>query len=300
SVSIEAQIGPPQSASPLPRSQQLPLSGRTQPGGVVSTQAPVGGQPNSVNTLNPSIQIQGPYQGSVPTGLAGPQTITLKLEEAIRRGILYNLGSVTSANATRQARGQRLAAAAQSLPDVTGELREAVQQINLAAQGLNVSVPIPNFRFPTVVGPFNNLDARARLAESLSLTSVRNWRSSQENVRSTELSAKDSRELVALAVAGTYIQLIAAAARIQSANAQIEAAQAIYNQAVDRNRSGVSARIDVNRSQVELQTQQQRLTSLSNDFEKQKIALARLIGLPMSQAFTLADAIPFREAPAQD
>jgi outer membrane protein TolC len=48
---------------------------------------------------------------------------------------------------------------------------------------------------------------------------------------------------------------------------------------------------------VELQTQQQRLTSLTNDFEKQKLSLARLIGLPMSQMFTLADAIPYRETP---
>ncbi len=93
------------------------------------------------------------------------------------------------------------------------------------------------------------------------------------------------------------MQLIAAASRILTAEAQIDAAQAIYDQAVDRNRSGVVARIDVNRSQVELQTQQQRLTSLTNDFEKQKLSLARLIGLPMSQTFTLADAIPYRETP---
>ena len=51
------------------------------------------------------------------------------------------------------------------------------------------------------------------------------------------------------------------------------------------------------RSQVELQTQQERLTSLTNDLEKQKIRLARLIGLPLAQSFTLADAIPYREFP---
>lgn len=109
------------------------------------------------------------------------------------------------------------------------------------------------------------------MTEGVSLTGLRNWRSSEQNFRSAELSAADSRELVAFAVAGSYLQLIAAAARIESANAQINAAQAIYNQAVDRNRSGISARIDVNRTQVELQTQQQRLTSISNDFEKQKL-----------------------------
>jgi outer membrane protein TolC len=54
----------------------------------------------------------------------------------------------------------------------------------------------------------------------------------------------------------------------------------------------------VNRALVELQIEQQRLTSLSNDLEKQKIALARLIGLPLGQVFTLSDAIPRSDAPA--
>ena len=129
------------------------------------------------------------------------------------------------------------------------------------------------------------------------MTGIRNWRSSQQNAHSAALSVKDSQELVTLAVAGSYLQLIASSARIVTAKAQIDAAQAVYQQALDRNRSGLNASIDVNRSLVEMQTQQQRLISLSNDFEKQKLALARLIGLPLGQAFSLADTIPYR-APA--
>src|SRR5215472_10020444 len=49
----------------LPRIQPVPLSGRTQSGSVTSVETPAPGQGNSVNTLNPSIQIQGVYQGSV-------------------------------------------------------------------------------------------------------------------------------------------------------------------------------------------------------------------------------------------
>jgi outer membrane protein TolC len=51
----------------------------------------------------------------------------------------------------------------------------------------------------------------------------------------------------------------------------------------------------VNRSRVELQTQQERLTSLNNELAKEKIAFARLIGLPMAQSFTLADSVPYHE-----
>lgn len=294
----EGQFGPPPSGQG-PKAQPLPLSGRPQSGSVQPVQTPVaGGGADSVNTINSSIQVQGSFQGSTQAGQASPAMLALKLGDAIQRGIRYNLGSITTGLAAQQARSQRLAAVAQLLPDITGDAHETVQQIDLVAEGLRINVPIPGFHFPTVVGPFNYFDARASLNEGVSLTSLRNWHSAREGVRSAELSFKDSRELVAMAVAGSYLQIIAASSRIQTARAQIESAQTVYQQAVDRNRSGLNARIDVTRSLVELQTQQQRLTSLTNDFEKQKIALARLIGLPMAQAFTLADEIPYRETPA--
>lgn len=125
-------------------------------------------------------------------------------------------------------------------------------------------------------------------------------KSARESVRSADLSLHDSREVVALAISATYLQIIAAAARIETSKAQLETAKALHTQAADRNKSGLNARIDVNRSLVELQTQPQRLTSLIADFEKQKIALARLIGLPLAQVYFLADTIPYREGPPPD
>src|SRR5262249_38923192 len=92
---------------------------------------------------------------------------------------------------------------------------------------------------------------------------------------------------------GAYLQIVAGAARVQSAQAQVATAQAIYQQAVDRHNAGVAPRIDVTRSQVQLQTEQQRLTSVENDLNKQKLALARLIGLPPGQPYTLSDLLPY-------
>jgi outer membrane protein TolC len=250
-----------------------------------------------VNTVTPSVQVQGAYPGSVANGNATTQPLSLALQDAVKRGLQYNLGAIGAGEAARQTRAQRLAAAAQMLPDIFGNVRESVQKINLAAEGFRITVPIPGFQFPTVIGPFNNFDARASVSESLSFTSLRNWQSSRELARSADLSLQDSRELVALAVAGTYLEITASAARIQTAKTQLDTAQAVYQQAVDRNKSGLSARIDVNRSLVEFQSQQQRLTSLTNEYEKQKLALARLIGLPLAQTFTLADTVPYRELP---
>ena len=64
--------------------------------------------------------------------------------------------------------------------------------------------------------------------------------------------------------------------------------------------SGSLAQIDVNKSQVQVLTQKQRLASLQNDLAKQKINLARLTGLPPNDRYELTDDVPFAEAPAVD
>jgi len=75
--------------------------------------------------------------------------------------------------------------------------------------------------------------------------------------------------------------------------ARIQTAQTLYDNDVDQNRQGVIASIDVLRSRVELQTEQQRLISAQNQLAIDKLALARVIGLPDGQEFRLTDAVPY-------
>ena len=58
----------------------------------------------SGNTLNGTVQIEGVFGGSTPAGLATPEPLPLNLNEAIRRGLAYNLGVIggTKPNATRE------------------------------------------------------------------------------------------------------------------------------------------------------------------------------------------------------
>jgi outer membrane protein TolC len=128
----------------------------------------------------------------------------------------------------------------------------------------------------------------------------RNWQVSKENEKGSLLAAKDARETVILAVAGTYLQTVTAAARVVSQQAQVDNAQAVYNQAVVRKEAGTNARIDVTRSLVELQTEKQRLNSLESDLRKQKISLARLIGLPLDRELNLVGVLGALEATLPD
>ena len=288
-AALDAQAG----AAPPTPPVVLPLSGRTgEPGAVVTVQNPLPGGAQTVSTISSTVNVQGAYEGSVlPRGSPGA-SLALTLADTVRRGLEYNLGTVGYQNATTQARAQRQQALSELLPNITSYALLTEQQVNLAAFGF--SFKIPGFSVPTVVGPFHYFDVRAQLSQNVvNLTALRNFRASQEEVKATKLSAQDARDLVVLAVTGGYLSIIAASARIESAHAQVASAQALYQQAVDRHNAGVAARIDVTRSQVELQTQQQRLTSEETDYAKRKIQLARVIGLPAGQEFALTDSLPY-------
>lgn len=272
---------------PLSRAQQIAPAG-----GVATVQNVLPGGTQSVNTITSTVQVQGTYAGSVPSAQTPGAPLALSLAAAIRRGLEYNLGNVSFQNSVRQAEGERRVALSTLLPNITGYLLFTEEQVDLAAFGFSFSAP--GFSIPQVVGPFHYFDLRTRATQTLfDLTAKRNYRASQENLRATQLSSQDARDLVVLAVTGGYLSIISASARIDSARAQVATAQATYQQAVDRHDAGVAARIDVTRTQVELQTQQQRLISQETDYAKQKIQWGRVIGLPPGQEFSLTDALPF-------
>jgi outer membrane protein TolC len=189
----------------------------------------------------------------------------------------------------RTAEAVRTIERAALLPYVSSDLLVADQQTNLAALGFSGFPGIP-----TIVGPFHYFDLRAGATQSVfDLTRIRNYRGAQENVRAAQFNAQDARDLIVLAVTGGYLQVIAAGARVETTRAQVATARTAYQQAVDRNTAGVAPRIDVTRTQVILQVNQQRQTALENDLAKLKIAFARIIGLPPAQEFTLSDTLPF-------
>ncbi len=199
----------------------------------------------------------------------------------------------------RQAHGQAMDARSALMPNLNGTLSETEQQTNLSAQGISFSSPIPRSGFPSIVGPFNFFDLRARLTQTVAdLTALNNYRSAKETLHANEFLAQDSKDLVVLAVGGAYLQVIAARARVDSAKAQLETANALYQQTAQQRSVGLLAQIDVNKSQVQMLTQKQRLASLQNDLAKQKINLARLTGLPPNDRYEVTDDVPFADAPA--
>lgn len=240
-------------------------------------------------------QIQSSLQGSIPAGEASSNILSLSLRDAINRGLRQNLALSISTEENQAVRAQRVRTLAELMPNVSAYAGEAVQQINLAAFGFTGNA------FPglaPIVGPFGTFDVRALYSQKVfDWRAIQNTRASGEDVKASRLSYQNTRELVVFVVANLYLQISAGKSRLDAAHAQLASAEAIYQQAVDLRTAGLAAGIDVLRSQVEMQAQQQRVLAATNDLQIQKLNLARAIGLPLAQQFE-TDEVPYSAAPA--
>ena len=231
---------------------------------------------------------QDSYKGSIVDGKNTGTVIDLSLDDAVQRGLRQNLGIILQSSAVKNANGQRLEQLQALLPTVNGAASISVQQINLAAYGLSFPGLNP------IVGPFQVVDFRAYLTQNLvNVSALQNYIASKHNFAGAKLTAEDARDLVVLTVGNAYLLCIAGEARIESVTATLATSKVSLDQAVAAHEAGTSPKLDELRARVDYQNQQQSLISAKNQFEKDKLSLARAIGLPLDQQFNLTDKVPF-------
>jgi len=236
---------------------------------------------------------QGEFAGSVASEPV-PGVVRISLQDAIDRGLKQNLGVLLSNADIRSSRGQRWEQLSALLPHVTAGPSITASQINLAELG--ITLHLPGLSFPASVGPFSYFDARLNVTQSLfDWKSINDTRAAGQSLKSTEYTYKDARDVVVLAVGFTYLQAIADEARVETAEAQVETAKAVYSQASDQVKAGTSPEIDGLRAKVEMQTRQQQLIQARNDLAIQKLTVARVIGLASGQEFELTDKSLYQE-----
>jgi len=219
----------------------------------------------------------------------------LSLQDAISLGLKHNLGLLLSHADTRAARGQRWQELSALLPHVTADPYVAESKVNLAQVGLgNAAANV--FHISPAVGPFSYFDARAAVTQTLfDWKSINSARAAGASVKSADYTVLDATDLVVLSVGYVYFQAVADEARIETNEAQVQTAQALFDQATDQVNAGTAADIDALRTKVELQTRQQQLIEAKNEFAIQKISVARTIGLAPSQDFDLTDKSIYQE-----
>lgn len=254
----------------------------------ISNSQPTEAGPSTRNNNSLGSQ-QNPFSGSVPEGKATGTVLDLSFGDALDRGLRNNLGLLLQSDNTLTARGQRWTELSNLLPNVSAKTDENLAQVNLAAEGIKIPGLNP------IIGPYGFFDARAYLSMNLfNYEYLLRERGARENEQAARYSYKDARDLVTLAVGNAYLQAIAGSARVDTAEAQVTTAQALYDRTSDQLKAGLVPAIDALRAQVELQARQQQLIVARNNYARQKLSLARVIGLPSGQEFQLTDQAPYK------
>ncbi len=254
----------------------------------------VGTLPSPVQ-INPAQVSADNYQGSVADERLVPGTLPLSLDDAVARGLHHNLGLILTANNITSARSTELGQLQSLLPTISASIKQADQQTDLQAEGLRIS------GFPTIIGPYGYQDFRATLNWTLiSVASLRNYIAAKHNFIGSKLSLDDARNEVVLSVGNAYLLVVADQSRVQSTQAQVDTSKVSFDQARQQHIAGTSPLLDELRAHVDYQTQQQNLIQAQATLERDKLALARVIGLNVAQQFALTDMAPYKQLDGVD
>jgi len=263
-------------------------------GGAVSIQQMA--QPAGTGLLSTSTQLRvvGPYRQSVVLADEAAGKRTLTIERALELALRANLGPITAQAQAAQAAGGAMAARSALLPQVNGVLSENIEKVSLTSEGFSAStLGSIGANFPAAIGPFHFYTAQVNVQQSgFDLVAWRNFASAKASAKATKAAALDAREQLALAVAGSYLNVMAAESLVASQAAQVKSAQSVCDQAEARFRAGSAAEIEANRARVQLETEQQRLLADEEQLVKLKMTLARIIGWKADAEFEISEQLP--------
>ena len=221
-----------------------------------------------------------------------PPALQLSLKQAVELALAPegNARLQLVEELARQA-GIRVAQARSTLlPQVESSVGQQNQTRNLAAFGIQISLPIPGFQFPERVGPFNTFDARVTAAQSVfDLSSIRRFQASRASHQAADAETASARDQVAAQVAKLYLGALAAEARLEAARADLELAEALERLAINQKAAGTGTAIEVTRAKTQAANQRQRLLVAENDRRRARLELLRATGLDLSTEFQLTD-----------
>src|SRR5215813_12292903 len=145
---------------------------------------------------------------------------------------------------TAQAKARSNQTRAALLPSLDGAVTEQNLVQNLNAYGLRISVPVPGFVLPNIVGPYNLFDARLSATQSVfDFSNIRKLQASRLLVKAAKSDRDNTEQEVGAQVAKAYLTALKAETDVQTAHANIELSQALVKQAENLKTAGTGTGI---------------------------------------------------------
>ncbi len=222
---------------------------------------------------------------AAPSRPAG--TVQLTLAQAIRTALGENPRVHQSLLTIAESGDDRRAAAAALMPTVAAQAFGQRNKYNLDAQ---FGMPVAGF--PAVVGPYNwstmGLEAQVSLFD---LSLWKKWRASQHAEDSARAQGRSVREEITALVVGQYFRALRAIASVKAGESRVELAEALAKLAENQQTQGVGTKLDTLRSQLQLQTERQRLIQAQTQRITALAGLSRLLDLQPGTGIELLDSL---------
>jgi outer membrane protein TolC len=234
-----------------------------------------------------------------PAGRA-PLPLSLKRAVEIATSREGNANLQLAGEALKQAQERSAETRAALLPDVESSFTAQSRTENLTALGIGVrTLPIPGLVFPTFVGPFTTVDARLTGQQSvLDLSSIRRFQASKAGVAAAKSDIEGTAEQVAAQVARAYLSAVKADTDVETAQANVELAEALLKQAENEKAAGTGTGIEVTRARVQLANDRQHLLEAENARRASHLRLLRAMNLRLDTQLDLTDKLRYEPVDA--
>jgi len=236
---------------------------------------------------------------AVPLAIAaGPVQLSLKRAVDVAVSPEGSARVQLADEALKQAQARALEQRAALLPNVDAAFTDQSRTENLAAQGFSSSlfrsIPIPNFSFPSFVGPFTTVDARVTGTQSVfDFSTIRRYQASKVGVTAARSDADATQEQVASQVARAYLAAVRGDADVETALSNVTLSEALLKQSENEKEAGTGTGIEITRAKVQLANDRQRLLVAQNARHGAHLQLLRAIGMRLDTELELTDKLQY-------
>ena len=251
-----------------------------------------------------------------------PMRLSLKRAVEIATSPEGNTYIQLSDESVKQAKYRSQEARSALLPDIEADAQQFTAMKSLAALGLDLATsqallgaennltgqlaPLEKdllndiiHEIPRVVGPFNSVDVRAKMTQSVfDFSSIRRYQASRAAIRAAGHDRRNTDDTISSTVAKAYLAALRSDADVEAYQANVAMAEAVLKQSENQKTAGTGTGIEVTRSKVQLSNEKQHLLSVQNERTKSYLQLLRVMGLNLSTELELTDKLSYEPTEA--
>ena len=221
--------------------------------------------------------------------------LSLTLRDAVRLALAPqgNLDLDVADQSVAAAQARLGLSQAMSKPNVYFSFNAVDERLSLDAVGLQ-SINEPGLTFPRAVGPFDLLESRINIGQSLfDLESMHRKEAARSGIAAAQSGTEEVRDQITGRVARLYFQAQRDASAVETAQSLVVTAESTLKEIDNRNSQGQALGLDVSRARVEVAAAKQNLLRAQLEKARTDIDLLNAMNRDLNTPLNLTDPLTF-------